>query len=529
MISFFNTRTNIFIFIFIFGLLLSIPSLFNTSGHKISLGLDLQGGVSMLFSVNLNDAIVNKYAVIASQINNEAHNKNILLDSIRSSDNNIYFELIDISKKKLLDEILNNIEGIVSEEINNKYTIKFSKNEEVFIKDSTIKQAIDVIRKRINIFGLTEPSVTKQGYNNILVQIPGIKNADEEREALDLIMRPAFLKMMAVDELKNDRVEYISDNEAREYGDIILPFVNNPDNKILLKEIPILDGSQITDARVAKDNNTNLPIIVFTLNSVGAKVFANFSGNNIGNRMAIVLDNKVYSAPVINERIGGGSGQISGAFSEEEASNIAIALRSGALNAPIDLLEKRSVGPSLGADSIKSSLIALFGAFLSIIIFMIFYYGIAGIIAVIALFVNILCIIAIMSLFQATLTLPGMAGIVLTIGMAIDANIIINERIRESLRKGNDIIKSISFGYVNATRAIFDANNTTLIIAILLYAYGTGPIQGFAITMGIGICVSIITAIIGTHGIYMWLGGKINNTNNIKYWFGIKASLKEAK
>lgn len=523
MSNFFNIRSIVLILMFIFGLLFSIPSIFDVSGRKISLGLDLQGGVSMLFGVNLNEAIANKYSVIASHINTEAHNKNILLDSIRPSSNNVSFELIDVSKKNILNDILMSLEGVNISEVNGKYIIIFDKEEEDSIKDSTIKQAIDIIRKRINIFGLTEPSVTRQGYDNVLVQIPGVKNSLEEKEAMDLIMRPAFLKMMAVDEKRNDRVEYITDDEARKYGDVILPFANNNDMKILLNEVPILDGSQITDARVARDSNTNLPVILFTLNGIGSKVFANFSGDNIGNRMAIVLDNKVYSAPVINERIGGGSGQISGAFSEEEATSIAIALRSGALNTSLDLLEKRSVGPSLGADSIKSSLIALFGAFLSIIIFMIIYYGISGMISVVALFVNVLCIIAVMSLFKATLTLPGMAGIVLTIGMAIDANIIINERIREAIRRGDSIIKSISFGYANATRAIFDANNTTLIVAILLYAYGTGPIQGFAITMGIGICISIITAIMGTHGIYIWLGDRINNTKYIKYWFGIKA------
>lgn len=520
--GFFNIRSVIFILMFVFGALFSMPSIFDLPGRKISLGLDLQGGSSMLFSVNLNEAITNKYSVVASQINTEANDKSLLLDSVRSSDSGVSFELIDISKKDILNTILNSIEGIEINESDGKYRIVFSKKEEDSIKDFTIKQVVDVIRERINIFGLTEPSVTRQGYSNVLVQIPGIKNSDEEKEALDLIMRPAFLKMLAVDEKRNDRVEYITDDEARKYGDIILPFVNNPNMKILLKEIPIIDGSQITDARVARDSNTNFPVILFSLNGVGSKIFANFSGDNIGNRMAIVLDNKVYSAPVINERIGGGRGQISGAFSEDEASNIAIALRSGALNASVDLLEKRSVGPSLGADSIKASLIALFGASLSIVIFMIIYYGISGIISVIALFVNVLCIIAIMSLFKATLTLPGMAGIVLTIGMAIDANIIINERIREAIRRGDNIIKSISFGYANATRAIFDANNTTLIVAILLYAYGTGPIQGFAITMGIGIFVSIITAIMGTHGVYIWLGNKINNTKRTKCWFGIK-------
>lgn len=520
--KFFNIKTLVFILLFVFGLVFSIPSFFGTTGPKITLGLDLQGGLNILLGVDTDEALKSKYSLIATQINHETQAKNILIDSLKPHDDSLSFELLDISEKNAMDGILSKIQGLDIDYLDGKYNINFTPDEIKLIKTSSVEQAIDTIRSRLDIFGLSEPSVTKQGEENILVQLPGIKTAEEEQNALDLIIRPAQLRMMAVDEDRNARVLTMSDEEARGFGDVILPFVENMESKILLKEIPILDGSMLTDARVAFDHQTNEPVISFSLNSVGAKIFGDFSGNNVGKRMAVVLDNKVYSAPVIRERIGGGSGQISGSFTAEEAKNVAIALRSGALSAPLELLEKRSIGPSLGADSIKSSLIALFGAFLVIIIFMIIYYGFAGVIAVIALFVNILVIIAVMSLFGATLTLPGMAGIVLTIGMAIDANIIINERIRESLRKGENIVKSISFGYINATRAIFDANNTTLIIALLLYIYGTGPIKGFAITMGIGIIASIITAIIGTHGIYLWLGDKINHSKRLNFWFGIK-------
>lgn len=523
--KFFNIRTIIFLALFIFGVIFSIPSIFDTKGYKITLGLDLQGGINFLLGVNASEAVKSRYSLIATQINYETHDKNILIDSLKTLDDGLRFELLDSAQQDELEKILNNIKGIVIAEQNGVYEISFSKEEVILIKNSAINQAVDTIRNRLDIYGLTEPSITKQGEDNILVQLPGIKSQEEEQNALDLIIRPAQLKMMAVDEDRNARISTITSEEASSYGDVILPFVDfasgEASDRILLKEIPILDGSMITDARVAYDERSQ-PVISFTLNAVGAKIFGDFSGANVGKRMAVVLDNKVYSAPVIRERIGGGSGQISGSFSAEEAKNIAIALRSGALSAPLELLEKRSIGPSLGADSIQSSLIALFGAFAVIIIFMVVYYGFAGVIAVSALFVNILAIISVMSLFGATLTLPGMAGIVLTIGMAIDANIIINERIREALREGQSIVKAIAFGYTNATRAIFDANNTTLIIAVLLYIYGTGPIKGFAITMGIGILASIITAIIGTQGIYLWLGEKINNTKNINFWFGIR-------
>lgn len=230
--------------------------------------------------------------------------------------------------------------------------------------------------------------------------------------------------------------------------------------------------------------------------------FADYTGANVGKRLAIVLDNKVYSAPSINERIGGGSGQISGAFTQEEARDVAVALRSGALLAPVKLLEQRSIGPSLGADSIKMSMIALIGASVFIVVFMMMYYGVAGIFANIAMLVNVLVVVAVMAMFGATLTLPGMAGLVLTVGMAVDANVIINERIRELLRDGVNIRVSIEQGYKNAMSAIIDSNITSLVTSVALYAYGTGAVKGFAVTLGIGIVVSMITAILGTHGMF---------------------------
>ena len=242
----------------------------------------------------------------------------------------------------------------------------------------------------------------------------------------------------------------------------------------------------------------------------------------MGKRLAVVLDGKVYSAPNIRERIGGGSGQISGGFTVAEAGNVAIALRSGALPATVNLLEKRSVGPSLGADSIKSSTIALVSGFLIVFIFMIIYYKRAGVISNIALVANIFIIIAVMAMFGATLTLPGMAGIVLTIGMAVDSNVIITERIREALNDGASVAKAIEDGYSNAIRAIVDSNITTLLAAMILYAYGTGPIKGFAITISIGILTSMLTAILGTHGMYEALLPKITRDKNLYKWFGVK-------
>ncbi|WP_298832715.1 protein translocase subunit SecD, partial [uncultured Campylobacter sp.] len=321
---------------------------------------------------------------------------------------------------------------------------------------------------------------------------------------------------------RQDQARTMSPTEAESYGDVIYPDAKDDRIKYVLKNIPVLDGAMLTDAKVAFSQQNNLPIINFTLNSEGARIFGDFTGANVGKRLAIVLDGKVYSAPVINERIGGGSGQISGGFTLDEAHDVAIALRSGALLAPVKVSETRSIGPSLGQDSIDKSMAALSLAAVAILIFMILYYGVAGLFADIALVVNILFLIACMALFGATLTLPGMAGIVLTIGMAVDANVIINERVREVLRTGVSIRQSINKGYENAMSAIVDSNITTLITSAALYAYGTGPVKGFAVTMSIGIVASMITAILGTHGMFELVMDKMEKSKNTALWLGYK-------
>ena len=517
----FNSKLFFFIIAALFGIALSIPSIFQTQGPKITLGLDLQGGLNLLLGVKTEEASKTRYSSLASGINFYALEEQILLDGLSDQEDSVSFELLDSNEKTKIDNYLKEIQGLNVSENNLKYTITFTEVEIINIENYAIEQAIGNIRNRLDQFGLSEPSVTKQGEDSILVQLPGIKTQEEEQRALELISKGGHLQMMAVDEARNARVNTMTPLEAESYGDVILPFVNNPNQKILLKAIPILDGAMLTDARAAYDQNGQ-PIINFTLNAQGGKIFGDFSGKNVGNRMAVVLDGKVYSAPVIRERIGGGSGQISGGFSVQEASDIAIALRSGALPAPITLLEKRSVGPSLGADSIKASMIALISGAVLVIVFMIFYYGIAGIIANLAMVVNILLVIAVMALFSATLTLPGMAGIILTVGMAVDANVIINERIREGFRAGENFIKSMENGYANASRAIFDSNLTSLIAAVLLYMCGTGAIKGFAITMSIGIVASVITAIVGTHGIFRMLQNRIIKSGNYALWFGYK-------
>ncbi|MBL0708289.1 MAG: protein translocase subunit SecD [Sulfurimonas sp.] len=517
-----NYRIVIFASAIIFGLFFSAPSLLQLQdGKKVTLGLDLQGGLHMLLGVKTEEATKSRIKSIAASIKHFSDRNDILIDELRFDESSIVFSLLDSDDVKQMQEFLSKIDGSDISLDALSFSLSLTPKEIVRTEKLAIDQAIETIRNRLDQFGLAEPIVARQGEEKILVQLAGIKTQEEEQRARELISRAAKLELMAVDEDRNARVSVMSDADAAEYGDVILPDVKDPNRHYLVREIPILDGSMLTDASMGFDQN-NRPLINFKLNAEGAEIFGDFTGKSVGKRLAVVLDGKVYSAPNINERIGGGNGQISGSYTVMEAKDLAIALRSGALLAPIYLMEKRSVGPSLGADSIKASMVALIGGFILVIVFMLVYYRMAGLIANIALVANLFIIIAIMSLFGATLTLPGMAGIVLTVGMAVDANVIISERIRELIYQGKSIHKAIEEGYENAMRAILDANITTLIAAVVLYAYGTGAIKGFAITMSIGILASMLTAILGTHGIYEMLEKKIQKSKNNRFWFGIK-------
>ena len=516
-----NYRVSLLIAAIIFGLFFSLPSLLQTEGKKVNLGLDLQGGLHMLLGVKTDEAVTSRMKSIAASVNHYAQKKEILIDSLSHNEDQVSFLVLDSDEISKMKDYLLQTAGAIVDVNGERITVILTPEEIEKTKELSVSQAIETIRNRLDQFGLSEPVVARQGADKVLVQLAGIKTLEEEQRARELISRAAKLELMAVDEERNARVSTMTHADASSYGDVILNDAANPQIKYLVKEIPILDGGMLTDAQVGFDQN-NRPVINFSLNAEGAELFGDFTGRSVGKRLAIVLDGKVYSAPNINERIGGGSGQISGNYSVLEAKDLAIALRSGALLAPIELLEKRSVGPSLGADSIKASMVALIGGFIAVILFMMVYYKMAGVIANIALVVNIFIILAVMSLFGATLTLPGMAGIVLTVGMAVDANVIISERMRELLHEGKSIHKVIEDGYANAVRAILDSNITTLIAAVVLYVYGTGAIKGFAVTISIGILASMLTAIVGTHGIYQMLEPRIQKSKNKNFWFGIK-------
>lgn len=516
-------RLIVFILVLVLSIIFSIPSLFQTqSGKKINLGLDLQGGLYMLLGVDNDEAIKSKIKSIASALNYEITKQEMLVDNLKINGEFIEFDVYDENDKQKIDLVLKDIQGLNIDFINMHYKISLNELETKATKDYALLQAVQTIRNRLDGFGLAEPTVAKQGEDKILVELAGIKTREDELRARERITTSAHLQLMEVDDTKLAQASYMSEAEAASYGLVILSDAKNENIKYPLKSIPVLDGSTLTDATVAFSQQGGSPVINFTLNSQGARIFADYTGANVGKRLAIVLDNKVYSAPSINERIGGGSGQISGSFTQEEARDVAVALRSGALLAPVVLLEQRSIGPSLGADSIKLSMIALISASIFIVVFMVLYYGIAGIFANIALIVNILAIVAVMAMFGATLTLPGMAGLVLTVGMAVDANVIINERIRELLREGVKIRQSIENGYKNAMSAIIDSNITSLVTSVALYAYGTGPVKGFAVTLGIGIVASMITAIWGTHGLFEFFMKNIEKSNNTVLWFGYR-------
>jgi preprotein translocase subunit SecD len=367
-------------------------------------------------------------------------------------------------------------------------------------------QALETIRNRIDQFGVSEPDIRPQENHRILVQLPGIK---DPKRAIELIGKTARLDFKLVDE-ENSLEEALKGNipPGREILEqVSLDPKTGRQSKIpyLLKRRTLLTGEYITDARVQIDSRYNEPYVSLSFNARGSRLFERITGDNIGKKLAIVLDDHVYSAPVIQDKISGGKAQITGRFTTDEARDLAIVLRAGALPAPIKILEERTVGPSLGKDSIEMGFKSMIIGGVIVIFFMIIYYGVSGMIADLALLLNILFIMSGLAFFGATLTLPGIAGIILTIGMAVDANVLIFERIREELRLEKPARAAIEGGYGKALVTILDANVTTFIAALVLFQFGTGPVRGFAVTLSIGIVASFVTAVFMTRVIFDYL------------------------
>jgi preprotein translocase subunit SecD len=490
----------------------------------VTLGLDLQGGIHLVLEVEEDRAVeiaVDRAVVAVQDLLLE---KKIPAESVKrlgSSQIGISFQNPDLKSQvqKLLDDFPTYVEVEASGTAN---SVLWAMREAEIkrIKDSAINQALETIRNRIDQFGVAEPLIQRQGQKQLVVQLPGIK---EPKMAKDLIKQTALLEFKMLDEEAQLKVELPGrlqkgkdredallkqfETKVPEGDQILFERVTQKDGTqeylvpYLVKKRVMLAGDVLSDARVSI-GQFNEPYVSVTFDAKGAREFDRITGDNVKKRMAIVLDNTIYSAPVIQERITGGRAQITGTFSMEEANNLAIVLRAGALPAPLKIIQDLTVGPSLGRDSIEKGVRATLIAGILVVVFMAIYYRLSGVIADFALILNLICLIGALAALNATLTLPGIAGIILTIGMGVDSNVLIFERIREELRQGKPVRLAVDSGYDKALLTIVDSHVTTLITGFALFLFGTGPIKGFAVTLCLGIAINLFTALVGTKVIF---------------------------
>ena len=463
----------------------------NWIDKKINLGLDLQGGSYLLLEIDNQPVIVQKLQNTVSILRKYFKDNNIFFKNLRIiDDESIVFEIENnqIEQiKSLLEDKNGNINPYYSQYksyqfdlliSDNQFQLDFSKFGLIELKNSSLNQALEIVRRRIDEVGTNEPNIVKRGNDRILVELPGL---DDPMRVKNLLGKTANLTF-----------RFVTENSEETFGSEKLPFEDGSDEVIVSKRI-VLSGDNLLDAKPKMDNQTNQTVVSFTLDRVGAKRFGKATISGIGKRLAIVLDGKIISAPVIQDAIVGGSGIISGNFTFQSATDLALLLRSGALPAPLNIIEERTVGPGLGQDSINAGIFALIIGFVLVIIFMLLKYKIFGLIANITLILNLFILVGLLTLFEATLTLPGIAGIILTVGMAVDANVLIFERIKEeSIGEKNQII-AFDNGYERSKTAIIDANITTLIAAIILFLMGSGPIKGFSVTLGVGIFTTLFS------------------------------------
>jgi protein-export membrane protein SecD len=455
---------------------------------KINLGLDLQGGSYLLLEINSDSLIKEKIQskvipikklLKANEINynNFKINEKTLSLSINNLDK---FDLLFYSRKNnLVNPYIDNYRSheLKYDKIeNNQIIISFSKFGLLTINNSALKQSIEIVRRRIDDVGTKEPTILQRGEKRILVELPGLKDPERIKALLGKTAKLNF-------RLVSDNNEFGVDELISENGE-----------KLKISKRIIMSGENLVDAQPSIQNQNNEPTVSFTLDRLGAQKFGRATTDNVGKRLAIVLDGEIVSAPNINEPITSGNGMISGNFTFQEATDLALLLRSGALPTPLLVVEERTVGPDLGEDSIKSGVMSLAVGFILVILFMLYKYKIFGLIANTALIANLLMLIGMLTILEATLTLPGIAGIILTVGMAVDANVLIFERIREELKTEKSALHAFDSGYSRAKITVLDANITTLIAAIILFAFGSGPVKGFAITLGIGIITTLFTA-----------------------------------
>jgi len=503
----------------VFAILLLVPTVTSQlppwwskvlPSEKVHLGLDLQGGMYLLLTVEGEKAVESYVEQIKNNLRDELKDQGIPVGKLEREKDRIVLEFSGAKEKvdnllgtrfTLLRELSSSGEGGIW-----KVQMVLDSKEIDSVKKRAIDQALEIIRNRIDQFGVSEPEITLQGTDQILVQLPGIR---DPQRAINLIGQTALLEFKLLDEEGNIE-EALKGNIPP--GDIIL-YERSVDPQtgavrkipFLLKEKTLMTGEFIKDARVSLDSQFHEPYVAMEFTDVGARLFEQITAANVKKRLAIILDNNVYSAPVIQERIAGGRAQITGRFTMEQAKDLAVVLRSGALPAPVKIIEQRTVGPSLGQDSIHKGIVSIVLSGIVVAIFMVIYYQYSGLVADSALILNVILTLATLALFRATLTLPGIAGLVLTIGMAVDSNILINERIKEELRIGKTVRMAIDQGYHRAFTAILDSHVAALISGVILYEFGTGPVKGFAVTLCVGLLANLFTAYFVTRLIYDYI------------------------
>ena len=489
------SKINVLIIYFLF-FIISIFSLLNFQNKdnqiiekKINLGLDLQGGSYLLLEINSDNLIEEKIQSKVIPIKKLLKDNDINYNNFRINNKSLSLSLENIEKFDLLfnsrkDNLVNPyLDNYRSYELeykkvsNKEIEIFFSKFGLLTINNSALKQSIEIVRRRIDDVGTKEPTILQRGEKRILVELPGLKDPERIKA---LLGKTAQLNFRLVSENNN------------EFG--VEELISENGEKLNISKRIIMSGENLIDAQPSIQNQNNEPTVSFTLDRVGSQKFGRATTDNVGKRLAIVLDGEIVSAPNINEPITSGNGMISGNFTFQEATDLSLLLRSGALPTPLLVVEERTVGPDLGEDSIKSGITSLIVGFILVIAFMLYKYRVFGLIANAALIANLLMLVGVLTILEATLTLPGIAGIILTVGMAVDANVLIFERIREELKTEKSIIHAFDTGYTRAKITVLDANITTLIAAVILFAFGSGPVKGFAITLGIGIVTTLFTA-----------------------------------
>jgi len=488
-----------------------LPGLSSVLPEKIHLGLDLQGGIHLVLEVEADKAVENAAERFSEEIKDTLRAKKIGFTRVARTG------AWDIEVVLPSSEQLNEFNDALKSDFprlrpattettpdGTRVLLTMDQKEINDLRNMAVAQGLETIRNRIDQFGVREPDIRPEAGDRILVQLPGIRNP---QEAITLIGKTAVLEFKLV--AQNVSEQEIHDNKLPP-GVKLYPVRpsdrNTQETKLPLEEKTVLTGQYITDARVEiGGRSVGQAYIALNFDPQGGKIFERLTGDNVGRKLAIVLDGVVYSDPVIKERIPNGRAVIEGSYTDEEAKVLAIALRTGRLPAPVKILEQRTVGPALGADSIKKGILASAIGGLGIILFMLVYYRLSGVIADMALAMNIILILALMAAFGATLTLPGIAGIALTIGIAVDANVLIYERIREELRLGKTPRAAVDTGYQRATITIMDANVTSLIAALVLYQFGTGPVKGFAVTLSVGLVANMFTAIFVTRIVFDYL------------------------